>query len=105
MQQVNERSTAYLTVTPKDKAGVAQAPTSLTWRIDDVFTGQEILDDTAVSGPGSTVELTLKPEYNRILTATNLAERRRVTVTAVYGVDDQVCSEYVYEVVNLAAVT
>jgi hypothetical protein len=104
MQQVNERSTAYLTVTPKDKAGTAQAPTSLTWRIDDVFTSQEILADTVVSGPGSTVELTLKPEHNRILTAGSTAERRRVTVTAVYGIDDQVCGEYVYEVVNLNAV-
>lgn len=104
MQQVNERSTAYLTVTPKDKTGTAQAPTTLTYRVDDVLTGTEILDDTVISGPGSTVELTLKPEYNRILSATNTAERRRVTVTAVYGVDDQVCSEYVYEIVNLAAV-
>lgn len=105
MERVNERSTAYLSVTPKDKTGAAQVPTALTWRVDDVFTGAEILADTAVVGPGSTVELTLKPDYNRILSAANAIERRRVTVTAVYGVDDQVCSEYVYEVVNLAQVT
>lgn len=104
MERVNERSTAYLTVTPKDKTGAAQAPTALTWRIDDVFSGQEILDDTDVAGPGSTVELTLKPEYNRMLDAANRVERRRVTVTAEFGVDDQVCNEYIYEVVNLAAI-
>lgn len=104
MEHVNERSTAYLTVTPKDKTGVAQAPTTLTYRIDDVFTGTEILDDTSVA-PGSSVELTLTPEQNRILSATNSVERRRVTVTAAFGASDQVCSEYVYEVVNLVNVT
>lgn len=103
MQRVNERSTAYLTVTPKDKAGAAQAPTTMTYRIDDVLTGTEILADTSVA-PGSVVEIPLTPEQNRMLSAVNSVERRRVTVTAAYGISDQVCSEYVYEVVNLAAI-
>ena len=102
MERVNERSTAYLTVTPKDKAGTAQVPTALTYRIDDVLTGTEILDDASVA-PGSSVELTLTPEQNRML-GTGQAERRRVTVTATYGVADQVCAEYIYEVVGLTAV-
>lgn len=104
MQRVNERSTAYLTVTPKDKNGEAQAPTTLMYRIDDVLSGTEILTDTSVA-PGSTVEITLTPAQNRILSAANSVERRRVTVTATYSASDQVCSEYVYEVVNLAAVS
>ena len=104
MQQVNERSTAYLTVTPKDKTGTAQAPTALTYRVDDVLTGTEILPDTSVA-PGATVEITLTPEQNRILSGAHAVERRRVTVTAAFGAADQVCSEYVYEVVNLAKIT
>jgi len=104
MQQVRERSTAYLTVTCRDKTGQAQAPSALTYRIDDVFSAQAILPVTTVGTPSSTVELTLQPAHNRILDPARAVERRRVTVTATYGADDQVCDEYEYEVVNLGGV-
>lgn len=104
MQQVNERSTAYLTVTTRDKTGAAQSPSTLEYRIDDVFSGASILGNTAVNAPGSPVELTLQPAHNRILDAGRAVERRRVTITATYGLEDQVCAEYVYEVVNLGGV-
>ena len=50
MEQVNERSTAYLTVTFKDKDRAAQQPTAASYRIDDVATGTEIRDTDLDAG-------------------------------------------------------
>lgn len=101
--QVNEKSTAYLTVVCKDKAGVAQAPAALRYRIDDVYSGQPVRDDTPLT-PAATVEIALTPEDNTLLNGFASSEGRRVTVTAEYGESDAVNSEFVYEVVNLAGV-
>ena len=57
MKRVNEKSTAYLTVTFRDKAGAAQAPASAKYRIDDVTTGQLVRGDTDISSPGSTASM------------------------------------------------
>ena len=105
MERVNEKSTAYLTVTFRDKAGAAQAPATATYRIDDVATGQPVRSDTDISAPDSTVELTLTVTDNTLKNPIAAAEQRRVTVTAEYGSGDAVRSEYIYEVINLAGVS
>ncbi len=104
MERVNERSTAYLAVTFRDKAGTAQAPASAKYRIDDVTSGQAVRADTDISAPDSTVELTLTVVDNTMKNGAAATEQRRVTVVAEYGAGDAVRSEYVYEVVNLAGV-
>ncbi len=104
LEQVNERSTAYLTVTFRDKAGAAQAPASAAYRIDDVGSGQPVRGDTAISAPGSAVEIVLTTADNAIRNAAAGYERRRVTVTAEYGAGEAVRAEYVYRVINLAGV-
>ena len=104
MEQVNERSTAYLTVTFKDKAGAAQQPTAASYRIDDVATGTEIRADTSLT-PGTSVEITLTTADNAILSPRLEVEKHVVTVTGTYGENDAVRAQYVYEVVNLQAVT
>lgn len=105
MERVNEKSTAYLTVTFRDKAGATQAPATAKYRIDDVTTGQPVRAETEIADPGSTVELTLAVSDNTLLNAIAATEQRRVTVTAEYGSGDAVRSEYIYEVVNLAGVS
>lgn len=104
METVNERSTAYLQMTFKDKVGAAQTPTSISYRIDDKDTGAEIKPETSVS-PASMVEIVLAPEDNRILNNVGRNEWRRVTVKAPYGASDQVTGEFVYRVINLGGVT
>ena len=104
MERVNEKSTAYLTVTFRDRAGAAQAPATAKYRIDDVATGQSVRSDTDISAPDSTVELTLTVTDNTLKNPIAAAEQRRVTVTAEYGSGDAVRSEYIYEVINLAGV-
>ena len=105
MERVNEKSTAYLSVTFRDKAGAAQAPASAKYRIDDVATGQSVRSDTDLDSPGSTVELTLTVDDNALKNPIAATEQRRVTVVAEYGNGDAVRSEYIYEVINLAGVS
>ena len=105
MQRVNEKSTAYLTVTFRDKAGAAQAPAAANYRIDDLTSGQQVREETEIASPTSTVELTLTVTDNTLLNPLAATEQRRVTVVGEYGAGDAVRSEYIYEVVNLAGVS
>jgi len=104
MQRVNEKSTAYLTITFRDKVGAAQAPTSAKYRIDDITSGQTVRGDTDILAPGSTVELVLTVADNTMKNAGAPHEQRRVTIEAGYGDGDAVTAEYVYEVLNLTGV-
>lgn len=105
MERVNEKSTAYLSVTFRNKAGAAQAPATARYRIDDVATGQPVRAETEIAETGSTVELTLTVDDNTLKNPLGATEQRRVTVVAEYGTGDAVRSEYIYEVVNLAGVS
>ena len=63
------QSTAYVTAAFLDKTGTAATPTAISYRIDDVATGQEIRDDTAITPAASTVEITLTPADNAMVSA------------------------------------
>ena len=104
MMQVNEGTTAYLSATFADKTGIAEVPTTVVYRIDDVRSGTEIRGATAVSA-ASTVEITLSPADNRILGTAQNYETRRVTVVASYGASDQVTAEYTYRVTPLVGIS
>jgi len=104
LEIVNEKSTAYLTVTFKDKDGALEAPSSASYRIDCLTNGQEVRGDTALT-PGATIEITLSPADNAIIDQDNEVERRLVTVTGTYGASDTIHQEYEYNVKNLRKVT
>jgi hypothetical protein len=103
MPQVNEKSTAYLTIGFLDKAGALQTPASIVYRIDDELTRTQIRGDTTLT-PTATVEITLTPADNAVRSASLAVERHIVTVIGAYGADDQVTAQFVYEVLNLQAV-
>ncbi|OHD23484.1 MAG: hypothetical protein A2Y38_19115 [Spirochaetes bacterium GWB1_59_5] len=100
---VKEGSTAYLTATFKDKTGALAAPSTLSYRIDCLTTGQVVRDDMLLT-PADTVEITLTPADMAILTAGNSRETKRVTVKAGYGANDAVNDEYELIVKNLGGV-
>ena len=103
---VNEKSTAYLTVTFKDKAGADEAPTSATYTITDVITGTSVRASTPITPIAAQVEITLAPDDNQIyLAAGKDLEYRRVTVIGVYNVTDQVTDEFIYPVQPLKGVS
>lgn len=104
MEQVNEKSTAYLTVSFYDKDSVLAQPTSATYRVD-TEAGEAIRTSTALTPVGGQVEITLLASDNAIITTNAVREIHVVTVSAVYGSDDELHDAYRYEVVNLAQVT
>ena len=50
MERVNEQSTAYLTVSFRDKAGALATPAAISYRVDDEATRTQIRGDTADAG-------------------------------------------------------
>ena len=103
-ETVNEGSTAYVTATFRNKAGVVALPTGVTYRIDCITSGTQVRDTTSAT-PATSVEITLTPADNAILDPRRSRELRRVTVTGTYGDSDAVREQYDYWVRNLSQVT
>ena len=97
---VKERTTSYLTVEFKDKAGSLVAPASVLYSVYCMTNAQQLRADTALS-PGSTIEITLNATDNAIVNAASSRERRRVTIKAAYGTNDELNDQYEYYVQNL----
>ena len=97
---VNERTTAYLTVSFKDKTGALVAPSTVTYSVYCMSNAQELRADTSLA-PGATVEIVLGASDNAIVNAANGRERRRVTVKSTYGAGDELNDQFEYYVQNL----
>jgi hypothetical protein len=78
-----------------DKDGAPAAPSSLSYRIINPVTGDEVRASTVVAQPAATVDLPLIPADHALATDAT-QERRRVIVTASYGVDDVLIGVYDY---------
>ena len=105
MDSVNEKSTAFVTVTAKDKDGAVAQPTTATYRIDDLDSGTEVRGNKAITMTNGVEEITLEFADNTLLDATKDKEVRRVTVDAIYNAGvDELHDEFFYELINLAKV-
>lgn len=105
---VNERSTWITTVAFTDEDGEEVVPAAASYRIDDVASGTEIRDDTAITSLAKAIEIKWTAADTRILDETHPYETRRLTLTWTYGSDSppsQGTSEYLLNVVNLKGVT
>lgn len=80
IEDVNEGSTCYLPLTHLNSSKALEAPSALSYRIDDITNNRQILDWTSVSTPGSTNTLTITAAQNAIYTRTRKTELRQVTV-------------------------
>lgn len=105
MPEVNEKSTAYVEATFRDKDGTNAAPTGARYRIDCLTTNTQVKDWTTISSPVAVEEITVKPSENAIISSGNAQEVKRVTVEGTYGVDDSVYEQYDITVLNLSAVS
>jgi hypothetical protein len=102
---INEKTSCTVQVTFKDEDGVLIVPESITYRIDDVASGTEILDDTSVAVPDSTINIEITSDQNKILDETNDNEERVVTVEFDYSDGEKHgTSEYRYKILNLLKV-
>ena len=99
---VNEDTSARLRVTFFDWDDVAQAPTTATYRVDNVADDAAIRGVTSIATPSSIEDITLVGTTdNKIIDNTLKFERHRVTVSADYGAGDELHSEFEYRVRNL----
>lgn len=99
MDIVNEKIDSTLTASFKDEDGNPITPSSGSYRIDD-DSATEITGDTAFTPTGSSYDISISANENRILDATKSSEKRTVTVTFQYG-GKQGVEEYRYLVRNL----
>lgn len=104
MDSCQEHDEFSLTVSMYDTAGALAAPTSASYRIDDVKSGTQIRGNTALSAASSQT-LTVKYSDTAMVDPNNETERRRLTVTAIYGTDvdgnpRQISREYDFVVQN-----
>ena len=97
--EINEGSSGFLTVDFADKAGDPESPTSISYRIDDDVSGDEVLGDTAIAA-ASSIEIPLPPSVN-VSIGTARTQKRLVTVSATYGADDAIQSVFNYSLINL----
>ena len=104
LQTIDEESSAYLTVTFKDKDGQPAAPSSASYRIDCLTNDQEVRADTDLT-PAPSVEIHLDSNDNAIINQDKQTETRLVTVKATYGANDGINAPYKYNVRNLKKVT
>ena len=99
---VNDGSTAFLTITFKDKNGDPIVPDSAEYRIDDVDSGNSVKGVTAFSPTLSTHELEITKDENEMVNDDRAFERRRVTVRWLYdGGNSRGVAVFVYEVKNV----
>lgn len=103
MAVVTERTTCYLNVSFKDKAGCPQAPVSCTWKAHDLESGKELQAETPIA-PAGTVEIEIPPAVNVIQVHAKPYEIRLITIRAVYGAADEINAAYSYRVANLVKV-
>ena len=100
MKEFTERTAGTLTVSFKDVAGALAAPTSVTYQIDCVTTGQSVRASTAATA-GATSVIAISSSDTAILNSGNQSEIKKVTVNATYGVGDEIHQEFHYSVRNL----
>ena len=99
--EVNEDSTAILTLTFKNELGAEVTPSTAYIRIDDVPSRTQIRDWTAISPLASTVDVTISNSENAILKQTHQYEIRRVSVYFTYATSKKGTADFLYNLVNL----
>ena len=108
MDVVREETTAIVTCTFTDEDGDAVTPSSTTYRIDDVSTDTQILDDTVVVPGSSAEDYIITSAQNAMVTAAKNKEVHRFTITFTYtgaeaGQIGQ--GEYEFYVKNMTKIT
>lgn len=100
-EEVNEESTAFLTLNFKDKDGQPEQPAEIKYWIHDLFSGEEVRGETTVQ-PANSVEITLSVSDNTLINDTNKREGRLVTIEATYGANEKQTGQFHYNIKPLA---
>ena len=102
IDEINEGTTSFLTVTFTDKLGSPVVPASATYRIDCVTSGIAIKGSTVITPMASAVTVTILAAENAIQNQANAFEIREITVIALCTTGEQITESAQYKVLNLA---
>lgn len=101
LDSVNEGQTSYIAVEFTDEAGQAVAPTAVSYRVDDLDSGESLLGDTDCPAPAASVTIELAPAVNRVIDDDKGREVHVCTISATYGGGKKITGELRFCVVNL----
>lgn len=102
---VKEKSQLPITVYFRDRATrAAVSPTTVSYRLDCLTTGQQLKDWTGAT-PGSSVTITVTPTENAIQFNGNNREKKQLTIVADQDLATQFLETFVYEVENVYGTT
>ena len=104
MDEINEGSTATLTIGFTNKEGEAVTPDSLSYSVIDFFSGTEVDSDNVNSLDGTSYDLILSDKANGIVNQFYAYEIRTVTLIYVYDADQVKTETYEYKLINMAGV-
>ena len=95
---IDEGGTLLLDLTHKDAGGALAAPTSLSYRIDDLTNDREILDWTAVATPASKNTITITATQNTLQDRNEPYEVRQITTRVVDSLGNPDPKAFAYKV-------
>jgi hypothetical protein len=108
LDEINERSSSFITVSFLDEDGTPVVPDAATYRIDVPIARTVILSATAFPSLSTAVDLEIESSENRMVNQRQPSEVHEVTVefdyTAVSGTKHGT-ARYRYRVINLYGVT
>lgn len=102
---IREASKHVITASFRDRAtAAAVTPTNVKYRIDNLTTGEVVLDWTSVTA-ASDVSITITPTQNALSSQCNTTELRQVSVAADKDLATQFIDAVSFELENLRGVT
>jgi hypothetical protein len=103
--RVKEKSQLVIGATFRDRATAANVtPTNISYRLDCLTTGTQILDWTIVSTDDE-ITITVTAEQNKIQGDCNRLERKQLTVASDYALTTQFVESIEWDVENLRGIT
>lgn len=102
--KINEASAATVEFDCYDKDDAAEVPSTMSYRIDDVISGAVIRESTSVT-PASSGTIALLPADTTLQDQENETELRILTITLDAGLDSQFHRTFLFDVLNLRAIT
>ena len=106
MDIVNEKTSSVVTLTFRSELGTPITPSSVTYKINDLMTGAELLENVTFVPPDNTYDIIITPEINQIVNRDKDFESKVVTLQWTYSLDGLTqkygTAEYMYQVKNLA---
>lgn len=98
---LNESGELLLDLTHLNASKVLEAPTTLSYRIDDLTNSRQVLDWTSVATPGSTNTITVTKAQNAFNSRAVDRELRQITVNAVDSAGNESNDIFIYTLIRI----